>query len=184
MGLFVGQAHARRWFEFLASRYNFINRFIYTEKMRRQLLAEVEDGRVLDVGVGTGYTTWHLENSVGIDITLEMIRQAKKRYLGSLVLADAAHPPFKNKSFSTIISAGSLYYIPNPDSTLRAFNRLLKDDGVILTITPSLRILKPFVQIFSSIDLKVLFEKTGFTMERIVSQRNVAYFCKARKGPF
>lgn len=181
MGFFIGQRHAKKWFEFLSSKYDFINPIVYTDKMRKQLLAEVEDGRVLDVGVGTGYTTGHMENAVGVDITWKMIRQARPTYKGSLILSDAAQPPFKEGSFSTIISAGSLYYFPDPEKALRGFNRLLKEKGVLLTLTPNWRILKSFFHIFSKDDLRELFENAGFTVEKIVDQRRIAYFCKGRK---
>ncbi|MFQ5975676.1 MAG: class I SAM-dependent methyltransferase [Candidatus Hydrothermarchaeales archaeon] len=181
MGFFIGQGHAKKWFEFLSSKYDFINPFIYTDRMREQLLAGVEGGRVLDVGVGTGYTTGHMEDAVGIDITWKMIRQAGPAYKGSLVLADASRPPFKERSFSTIISAGSLYYFPDPEKAVKGFNMLLKENGVLLTITPNWRILKFFVHIFSKKDLQELFENAGFKVEKITNQRRIAYFCKGKK---
>lgn len=181
MGFFIGQRHTKKWFEFLSSMYNFINPFVYTDGMRARLLKEVENGRVLDVGVGTGYTTGHMENAVGVDITWKMIRQAGPTYKGSLVLADASRPPFKDKSFSTIISAGSLYYFPDPATAVKGFNKLLGENGVLLTITPNWRILKFFVHIFSKKDLNEMFKNAGFKVEMIKNQRMIAYFAKAKK---
>lgn len=149
--------------------------------MRAQLLTHVENGRVLDVGVGTGYTTGHMENAVGVDITWNMIRQAGPTYKGSLVLADASRPPFKDGSFSTIISAGSLYYFPAPETAVKGFNKLLKKDGVLLTITPNWRWLKLFVHIFSKKDLKKMFKNAGFKVEKITNQRFIAFFAKGKK---
>ncbi|MFQ6136512.1 MAG: class I SAM-dependent methyltransferase [Candidatus Hydrothermarchaeales archaeon] len=181
MGLFIGQEHAKKWFEFISSKYNFINPIVYTDKMRGRLLEEVEDGRVLDVGVGTGYTTGHMENAIGIDITEKMIEQANPGYRGALVLADATKLPFKDGSFTTIISAGSLYYLPDPEDTVKKFYNLLKENGVLLTITPNWRILRTFVHIFSKKDLKELFENAGFKVEKIENMRFIAYLCKGRK---
>ncbi len=181
MGFFVGQKRAKRWFEFLSSQYNFINPFVYTSKMKNKLLCELKEGLVLDVGVGTGYTTKDLENAVGLDITWKMLRQATANYKGRLVLGDAANPPFKEDTFSNIISAGSLYYFPDPEKALNGFYRLLKEDGILLTLTPSLKLLKPLFFIFSKQGLKNLFEKTGFQLEKIESISWYATFCKGQK---
>ncbi|MEE8168610.1 MAG: class I SAM-dependent methyltransferase [Candidatus Hydrothermarchaeales archaeon] len=181
MSLLIGQKHARAWFDFLSHIYDRINPMIYTEGMRRALLEEVEDGRVLDVGVGTGYTTKHLANAVGIDLNKNMLRTAKDNYRGVLVLGDAANPPFKDGSFSTVISAGSLYYFPSPEDAVKQFHDLLRDEGVLLTITPSWRALKIFVHIFSKRDMENLFKSAGFKLEEIENMRRIAYFCKGRK---
>jgi ubiquinone/menaquinone biosynthesis C-methylase UbiE len=181
MGFFVGQKHAKSWFEFLSSNYNFINSLVYTSKMKNKLLSEVKDGLVLDVGVGTGYTTKELENAVGLDITWKMLKQAKSNYKGHLVLGDAVNPPFKEDTFSNIISAGSLYYFSDPEKALHGLYRLLKEDGVLLTITPSLKLLKPFFHIFSKEDMKKLFEKVGFQIEKIESLRWYAMLSKGKK---
>jgi demethylmenaquinone methyltransferase/2-methoxy-6-polyprenyl-1,4-benzoquinol methylase len=181
MGLFVGQKQARKWFEFLSSGYNLVNPIVYSWKMREELLREIEEGRVLDVGVGTGYTSGHLKGAVGIDITWRMLRQAREGYNGWLVLSDAAASPFKAGVFSTIISAGSLYYFPDPDKALREFNSLLRDDGVLLTITPSTSLLKPFFHIFSREDLTRLFEDAGFHVQMLKPLRWYALLCKGRK---
>jgi SAM-dependent methyltransferase len=181
MGFFVGQKHAKRWFEFLSSKYNFINPFVYTSKMKNTLLCELKDGLVLDVGVGTGYTTKELENVIGLDITWKMLRQAKANYKGYLVLGDATNPPFKEDTFSNIISAGSLYYFPDTEKALYELFKLLKEDGVLLTLTPSLKLLKHFFNIFSKEDLKTLFEKTGFHLEKIESIRWYAMLSKGQK---
>ncbi len=149
--------------------------------MRKELLNEIENGRVLDVGVGTGYTTGHLQKAVCIDITWKMLKKARESYEGHLVLGDAASPPFKPCVFSTIISAGSLYYFPDPIKALKEFKILLRNDGVLLTITPSTRLLTYFFHIFSRQDLLSLFENAGFNVEKIKSLRWYALLCKGRK---
>lgn len=181
MGLFIGPARARLFFDFLSKVYDVINPFIYTSEMRDTLLQDVVNGRVLDVGVGTGYTTKHMKEAVGIDLSMEMLRRAKPHYKGSLVLGDASRPPFKPESFTTVISAGSLYYFKSPTEAVRGFKRLLKKGGVILTITPSWRILKLFVHIFSRDDLKEIFSQAGLKLEDIQRMRGIAYYCRARK---
>jgi demethylmenaquinone methyltransferase/2-methoxy-6-polyprenyl-1,4-benzoquinol methylase len=181
MGLLVGWKKTLAWFDIISPIYNFINPLIYTQDMRSRLLSEVKGGRVLDVGVGTGYTTAHIKNAIGIDINLNMLRQAVGNYQGSLALGDALYAPFKAQSFDTILSAGSLYYFADPLEALRLFNGLLKPQGVFMSITPSLRVLKPLVHIFGHADLQRLFEDGGFKVEVLENLRGIANFCKGRK---
>jgi demethylmenaquinone methyltransferase/2-methoxy-6-polyprenyl-1,4-benzoquinol methylase len=143
-------------------------------------MKEVEGKRILDVGVGTGYSSKDFERGVGIDISCEMLRRAKD-YKGSLILADAISPPFKDESFDTVISAGSLYYFPEPTAALKVFRKLLAPKGVLLTLTPSCKILSPFVYVFDKNDLVHRFETSGFKVEKI-EKMSIAYFCKGRKS--
>lgn len=144
------------------------------------LMKEVEGERILDVGVGTGYSSKDFKKGVGMDISREMLKRARG-YKGSLIMADAISPPFKDESFDTIISAGSLYYFPEPVEALKVFHKLLAAKGVLLTLTPSWKILSPLVYIFDKRDLVDTFENAGFHVERIEKLRNIAYFCKGRK---
>ncbi len=181
MGLWIGSKRTKFWYNFISLVYDRINPFIYTKEMRSTLLKEVEGKRILDIGVGTGYTTKHLSSAVGIDLNEKMLAQAKRSYKGSLVLGDASKPPFKAAQFDTITSAGSFYYFEKPQETLKLFHSLLRKNGVFLSITPSLRILKIFVHVFSKKDLQELFLNANFKPEKIEDMRAVAYFCKARK---
>jgi len=177
--ILVGQKKANLLFNLLSGIYDWINPKIYTKEMRAKLIQEIEGERIFDVGVGTGYTTRSFEKAVGIDINLNMLRKA--RYRGKLILADCMHTPFKNNVFDTVISAGSLYYLPEPEKAMEIFYTLLKKNGVLLTITPSLKILQIFVHIFSLRDLKRMYENAGFQLEKIEKMRGIAYFCKGRK---
>jgi ubiquinone/menaquinone biosynthesis C-methylase UbiE len=181
MGILVGSRKTKFTYDFLYRIYDIINPYIYTSEMRSELLKEVNGNRILDIGVGTGYTTKNLSSAVGIDLNKKMLLRAKGEYSGSLVLGDASKPPLKKNSFDTIISAGSLYYFSSPQDVLRLFHSLLKKNGVLLSITPSLRILKIFVHVFSKKDLQNLYSSAGFKVEKIENMRAIAYFCKARK---
>lgn len=181
MGIFIGPARARLFFDFLSKVYDIINPLIYTADMRDTLLRDVEEGRVLDVGVGTGYTTKHMKEAVGIDLSKEMLTRAKEGYKGSLVLGDASRPPFKPGSFGTVISAGSLYYFNSPSDAVKGFRDLLRKGGVVLTITPNWSVLRLFVHIFKERDLRGIFREAGMQLEEIQNMRKIAYYCRARK---
>jgi demethylmenaquinone methyltransferase/2-methoxy-6-polyprenyl-1,4-benzoquinol methylase len=181
MGIFIGSKNAQRFFKRLSRIYDRINPYIYTAEMRETLLKDVEGEHVLDVGVGTGYTTKHLDKAVGIDLIKEMLLRAKPEYMGSLVLGDASKAPFKPQSFDAVICAGSLYYFNSPIGAVKGFRGLLRKGGIILTITPNWRILGVFVHIFKKKDLQEIFRKADMHLEKLQNMRGIAYYCKARR---
>jgi SAM-dependent methyltransferase len=176
------QRRAIIFYGFVSIIYDRLNPHIYTDEMRKMLIEEVEGDRILDVGVGTGYTSKDLKHAVGIDISQKMLSRAKD-YEGSLILADALYPPFKLESFDTIICAGSLYYLPKPVEGLKIFHSLLRQDGIVLYLGPNIRLLKFWVRAYSGAELEELFGLSGFKVEKImkVGWREIAYFAKARR---
>ena len=87
-----------------------INPLIYPDAMRRELISQIEGERILDFGVGTGYTTRRFVHAVGIDLSMKMLKKATD-YQGQLVCADLLSAPFKGGCFDTVVSAGSFYYL-------------------------------------------------------------------------
>jgi len=185
MHLLNSQSRVRKFFDYLSFAYDYINPCIYTKEMLETLKNEIEGSRILDVGVGTGYTTFEYRDAIGIDLSEKMVRKAKANgYKGSLLVGDVMEQSFEPEIFNTIVSAGSFYYLPFPLDALRKFNSWLKNGGVFLSITPNKKILKLFVNIYSKAELEVMFESTGLKLERIVEMGNkmkYAYFSKARK---
>ena len=184
MPIFSKQQKARSFFDGLSSLYDIINPIIYPGSMREELLSHVEGKRILDFGVGTGYTTGRLPHAVGIDLSMKMMSRATD-YRGQLVRADILKPPFKGGCFDTIISAGSFYYLPDPLEGLRSFRYLLRDGGIILFLSPNttLSVFKPFIHIYTHQEYENLFNEAGFTPEivRTTAARRYICFCKARK---
>ena len=84
------------------------------EEIRKEI-----QGRVLDVGCGTGLITKLIPNSVGLDSSSGML----SKFEGIKVLADAQKLPFKNKSFDTVISLTVLQDLKNP---LKALNEMIR----------------------------------------------------------
>jgi ubiquinone/menaquinone biosynthesis C-methylase UbiE len=170
------------FYGFVSIIYDRLNPHIYTHRMKKMLISEIEGEKILDVGVGTGYTSKDLKNAVGIDISQRMLSRARD-YGGSLILADALYPPFKSESFDTIICAGSLYYLPEPVEGLKILHSLLKPRGVVLYLGPNIKLLKFWVRAYSGAELEELFGLAGFKVEKVmkVGFRGIAYFAKARR---
>jgi len=173
MPLVRGQARTRRFFDWLAPRYDLFNAVIFRPEWRRMLRDLFLEGRVLDVGVGTGFTTNDVPGAVGIDLSREMISRAKE-YGGDLVLADAMAAPFRPGSFSTIVCAGSFYYLPDSLAALRGFYRLLEDGGRVVMLGPEAWFLRPVVRILLRRDYEALSGETGFDLIKHETLRGVA----------
>jgi malonyl-CoA O-methyltransferase len=74
-------------------------------------LKSLEDieGRVLDLGCGTGLLSEGLSEVVGVDIAPKMAGLYRRRF-GRAVVADAHHLPFKDKSFDFVLSNFALHW--------------------------------------------------------------------------
>jgi ubiquinone/menaquinone biosynthesis C-methylase UbiE len=95
---------------------------------------------ILDAGCGTGilfdYVANKAETTVGVDISRQILIQAKKSAKkfsdAHLILADADNMPFKEKMFSHVFGITVIQNMPNPAKTLKEIRRVAKDDAVIV----------------------------------------------------
>jgi len=152
----------KRFFDRIAGQYDRINARIYRREWLDQVRRAIRGGRVLDAGVGTGFTTKHLEAAVGIDLSREMLRRA--RYRGQLLQADFMHPPFRDATFETIVFAGSLYYLPSAAEGLRIAAELLGHGGRVVILSPATLLLSPFVPIFTEQDYRDFMDRAGLRL--------------------
>lgn len=104
---------------------------------------------MLDVGCGEGS---HLQKimevinstniGIGIDISKEGIVLAARDYHHTLwIVGDLANSPFRDQSFSVILNIFS-------PSNYKEFNRLLKQDGIVVKVVPSTHYLKEVREAF------------------------------------
>lgn len=161
MPLLSGSRRARRFFDHLAPAYDWINTRIYQHEWLTKVRAAMH-GRVLDVGVGTGFTTGHLGDAVGIDLSAEMLRRAL--YRGDLLRANFTRPPFRDASFDTVVLAGSFYYLPDPQQGMAVAARLLRPGGTVVILSPATWTLAPFVPIYSRGQYEAFFAGAGLRL--------------------
>lgn len=110
---------------------------------RRRLLVQA-DGRVLDVGGGTGanlayYSMGQVTELVLLDVGRGMLARAgcKAGALGlpvELRLASAEQLPFDDQRFDTVVFTLSLCTIPDPVRALREARRVLSPTGRLLVL--------------------------------------------------
>ncbi|RLI83322.1 MAG: chitin-binding protein, partial [Archaeoglobales archaeon] len=104
MALLDDKRRARRFYRYFSKVYDFVNPIFYSEEMRRKVvdMANVKEGDlVLEVGCGTGFTTYEIvrrvKDVVAIDITPEQISKAVKRFPDvNFLMGDAENLPFKD----------------------------------------------------------------------------------------
>ncbi|HUN52335.1 MAG TPA: class I SAM-dependent methyltransferase, partial [Candidatus Sulfotelmatobacter sp.] len=109
-----------------------------------QIANRVAGRRVLEVGVGTGLSlaSYRRDLSVtGIDISDEMLRQARRRvaakqlrHVEALYNMDAENLAFADDSFDTVIAMYVASVVPHPDRLLAEVQRVCKPDGQILIV--------------------------------------------------
>ncbi len=117
------------------------------ERGRHAAIAAAEriGGRILEVGVGTGISLPDYSPSTrlcGVDISEPMLRKAQERVaeLGlrnveGLWVMDAEHLSFPDASFDVVVAQYVITTVPNPETTLDEFARVLKPGGEIVLVS-------------------------------------------------
>jgi len=111
-------------------------------RKQRQKVVPLAQGRVLEVGIGTGLNLAHYDKSrvsaiVGVDPAMQMHRLARKRMARAgldveLVGVSAEGLPLDDASFDSVVMTYTLCSIPDPVSAVRELRRVLKPGGKLL----------------------------------------------------
>jgi ubiquinone/menaquinone biosynthesis C-methylase UbiE len=113
----------------------------FAAEEKRKLLAHAE-GRVLEVGVGTGLSFAHypaVDELVGVDPSEPMLRRARRRAaeLGrevTLINAPAEALPFEDDSFDTVVAFAVLCSVGDQARALAEIRRVLRPGGRFIFI--------------------------------------------------
>jgi ubiquinone/menaquinone biosynthesis C-methylase UbiE len=91
---------------------------------------------ILDAGVGTGRFAVPLGQRgldiVGVDLSLEMMRRARTKGIGTLIRADLRRLPFSEEAVDGAFMAHVLQLVPDPGPVLRELGRVARRAVVIL----------------------------------------------------
>ena len=107
------------------------------EALDKAALVLSKDGcrRILEVGVGTGRIAKPLLRRnfelVGVDFSRGMLAKAKQKGVGDLVMGEANHLPFDDKTFDAAVLAHVLHLLENPAETFGKLTRVVRNEIII-----------------------------------------------------
>lgn len=121
--------------------------------------------QILDLGCGTGflfqYIPQKVEFFVGVDISLNALKEAKKRIKNmfniALIRADADNTPFSDSTFDKIFAITVLQNMPKPVKTISEMIRVGKQEAIFaVTGLKKKYTQKSFVKTLEKAKLKVV----------------------------
>ena len=132
------ERHYRKksWFGFDSGKRPFLYHF-WLRKIRR-LTGNAD--RILEVGCGLGYLLQYLEKDrpvIGVDLSMDALRIARKSTRIPLLQASAVDLPFKEGCFSVAVALDLIEHLPRPEMFLAETGRVLKKGGVFILSTPN-----------------------------------------------
>src|SRR6516162_5723570 len=111
-------------------------------RRQREKIVPRAEGRVLEIGIGTGLNVRHYDKAkvgkiTGLDPALEMHRLASKRIAQAgldvdLVGLSAEEIPLDDASFDCVVVTYTLCSVPDPVTELKEMRRVLKTGGRFL----------------------------------------------------
>jgi len=142
-----GKEGVREAYDCMADSYDYSKYLYWTRKMERaeqRVFQKWVDGFLgicLDIGCGTGRYSFKITEKgvdvVASDFSLRMLKKLKLKAKSSgifrrisLVLADAEHLPFKERTFNSLICAFAFDHFENPEGATMEFSRVLRDGSL------------------------------------------------------
>jgi len=107
------------------------------EALDKAALLLSRDGcrQILEVGVGTGRIAKPLASRnfelVGVDFSRGMLAKARQKGVENLVMGDANHLPFDDKTFDAAVMAHVLHLLENPAETFGKLTRVARNEIII-----------------------------------------------------
>ena len=192
-------------------RTNIIQRLYHDLRFRavRKMLADLpRDGKILDVGCGSGFAVEHCARGradwqiYGIDVAPTLIQYAKeKRPQFHFELAKAEQLPFPDGMFDVVLSLDTIEHLVDPARALAEARRVLKGNGVLVVLVvlehhPLFRLIwwlwmkwrgkvwhGAHLRIFTKSSLRKLAEGSGFAIVELRSLFvGMSVLMKAKKG--
>jgi phosphatidylethanolamine/phosphatidyl-N-methylethanolamine N-methyltransferase len=102
------------------------------------------EGRVLEVGVGTGISlpNYHRRLKItGIDLSPEMLKKARRRvvrnrlnHVEAVLEMDASDMDFPDNSFDIVVAMYVLTVVPDPIQVMRELERVCRPGGQVFVV--------------------------------------------------
>ncbi len=131
--------HVKTFYDVTAEKYDARHSNVRIEYMRNtegELIKKFAFGKILDVGCGTGQ---HLKyGSIGIDISLPMLEEARKKGFKKIVQGSAEELPFKDESFDSVLCIFTVLNLCDYIKTIKEIYRVLKKNGIAIVSVASI----------------------------------------------
>ena len=167
----------------------------FTEKFKALLLANMdikENDSVLDVGCGNGTLLSKLAEAkaisgFGIDISLQMIENAKLRYPEfQFAVSSCEKMPFPDNMMDTITVCAAFHHFPDVNAFASEAKRLIKQGGSLyiaeVCFPPLIRhianVFLPLskegdVKFYSPKEIERIFSRVGFRLVNVIKQGHI-----------
>lgn len=144
-----------------------------TEKELVFSLWQTKQGLVLDLGCGTGNYTMALAKQrikmVGLDKSVSMLKLARRKLPHTpFVRSDVIYLPFKNETFTGVISITLFEFLSHPQKAIKEIYRVLKPQGEVLIGT-----MNAISLWFICKRIKSLFVETAYRYARFYTPRGL-----------
>jgi malonyl-CoA O-methyltransferase len=152
----------RRAFAHAAAHYDtfaHLQRQVAAELLPRMAINTVQ-GRVLDIGCGTGFLTQQLQrlggyqHLVALDIALPMLHRCRQQLAeqASYVCGEAEALPFQAASLDSLFSSLALQWCEHLPAALQEFQRVLKPGGQLVFATFGAQTLQELKAAWATVD--------------------------------
>ena len=137
---FSGEEQGLGYADYRAQREEYLETF--REELRR-IAAHKPSGTVLDIGCGYGF---FMEAAIdagfdayGIDVSDACIAEAQAQFPGRAFCGAIDEvPDLEGKRFDVIFASHLIEHIPNPKHFLQTLAGYLKEDGILVFVTPNI----------------------------------------------
>jgi ubiquinone/menaquinone biosynthesis C-methylase UbiE len=135
----------RRFFDLTAPVYRYITwQDVWRDNCAEMagLFPELRGARVADLGIGPGVSAIGFLEArpdvrvIGVDLSLNMLREAQAMCALPLVQADATRLPFADASFDVVAGHSFLYLVPDRRGVLAEARRILRPSGRLVLLEP------------------------------------------------
>jgi phosphatidylethanolamine/phosphatidyl-N-methylethanolamine N-methyltransferase len=139
------ETEIKRIYAYYSRVYDFIfKRWFFPRQQYAIQALDIRPGqRVLDLGVGTGFSLPLYPRDaqvIGVDLSSKMLREARKKVFRErlshvdLMEMDAAHLAFPDNTFDCVVVAFVISVVPDPLQVLAEIKRVSKPEGQIVII--------------------------------------------------
>lgn len=188
----VGTSY-RRWAPVYDQTFGAITRAGRAKAVRH---VNARQGKVLEVGVGTGLALRHYANGVevtGIDFSPEMLRKARAKveehrlsHVAELRRMDARKLDFDDNVFDTVVAMYLVSVVPEPEKVVAEMARVCKPGGEVVIVNHFARDEGPLARLERGFApfADLLGWHSDFAIERVLGSEDLEIVERRRFPPF